>query len=103
MSVLPDIEWCRDERCAIEALHPAHEIEVPRRRGRPCGAIKGEPRRSKRSRAGWRNAPRDSTCPVCRGRGWFKSRAAGCPACFGRGRLTVGMRYVWEKYRERVA
>jgi hypothetical protein len=45
----------------------------------------------------------DSTCPVCKGRGWIKNWTKGCEACFGHGRLTPGMRELWERRHERVA
>ena len=88
---IDDIEWCRDERCPIEGLHPAHEIEVPTKRGRPRGSIRGC-KKERKARIRWRDERADWTCPVCQGRGWVDDVMRGCDVCFGRGKLTFGMR-----------
>ena len=105
----PDTEWCRDERCTVEALHPAHlVVKGPGRP--PRGMERTPPERRAHAKAHFDklrkkfgNQKLDSTCSVCRGKGWVRNWTRGCPACFGHGRLTVAMQQVWEKHCERVA
>lgn len=103
MKTTREIDWCRDERCSIEALHPAHEVKVSRGRP-PHGMERTPPERREHNRKKFEllrqihgNRKIDSMCPSCQGRGWVEDWTSGCATCLGRGRLSWGTRALLDR------
>jgi hypothetical protein len=64
---LDTVEWCRDESCDRDELHPVHPVTPPRRAKRRCAACGGRLTGLHDARTcltcGWRCPPPTETAP----------------------------------------
>lgn len=92
-------DWCRNERCQIEELHPQHEEDFRRQRkprppytpkpGRYGPRARKTMSRAERESLFLKDTPRGHQCPTCNGRGWTSSPFDACYLCLGHGRVNA--------------